>query len=95
MVFEKALAEKNKIEAVIHSAGLKAVEESVKFPLLYWDTNVGSLKLFEVMEKFNCRNIVFSSSASIYKPVMGENFEDSFKEPITPYGKTKLTIEKI
>ena len=97
MVFEKALAEKNKIEAVIHFAGLKAVEESVKFPLLYWDTNVfGSLKLFEVMEKFNCRNIVFSSSASIYKPVMGEKlFEDSFKEPITPYGKTKLTIEKI
>ena len=59
MVFEKAFSDKNKIHAVIHFAGLKSVAESVEYPLLYWDTNViGSLKLFEVMDNFNCRNIV-------------------------------------
>ena len=85
------------IEAVIHFAGLKSVEQSVFNPLLYWDVNVnGSLKLFEVMNRYNCRTIIFSSSATIYdvkndKPLS----EDSEIKPINPYGKTKASIEQI
>ncbi len=86
-----------KIDAVIHFAGLKAVSESVRNPLIYWKTNVGgSINLLKVMEKFNCNNLIFSSSATIYsnkeKPPFQEN---SLKGPLSPYGNTKLTIEKI
>ena len=64
----KSFESKDKpIKAVIHFAGLKAVKESVNNPLNYWDVNVnGSIKLFSVMNKYNCRTIVFSSSATIY-----------------------------
>ena len=83
------------IKAVIHFAGLKAVKESVNNPLNYWDVNVnGSIKLFTVMNKYDCRTIVFSSSATIYgisddKPIL----ETAKINPITPYGNTKATIE--
>ena len=62
---EKIFGE-NKVDAVIHFAGLKAVGESAKLPLLYYENNIsGSVVLFEVMEKFGCKKIVFSSSGSI------------------------------
>ena len=82
---------------VLHFAGLKAVEESVKNPLKYWDENVNSaISLLSIMNKNNCKNIVFSSSATIYKPVNDKKLvESSFKEPINAYGNSKLTIEKI
>ena len=55
------------ISSVIHFAGLKAVKESVIYPLNYWDTNVrGTISLLKVMEKYNCKTIVFSSSATVY-----------------------------
>ena len=94
------LAEKNinePIEGVIHFAGLKAVNESVKNPCLYWQNNLLNLiNLLEVMQTFDCKTIVFSSSATIY----GKSNKDSFKEndplnPINPYGNTKLAMETL
>ena len=88
---------KYKIDCVIHFAGLKSIDESIKRPLLYWDNNVkGSICLFNIMEKFNCRNIAFSSSATIYGNPKEKFFsEDTTIQPMNPYGYTKLTIEKI
>ncbi|MCL2019407.1 MAG: UDP-glucose 4-epimerase GalE [Oscillospiraceae bacterium] len=87
----------NEITEVIHFAGYKAVAESVKFPLKYYHNNVcGSLVLLEVMNAFNCKNLVFSSSATVYG--MPENVpvsEDSSLFTLNPYGQTKLMIENI
>ena len=95
--FEKALIEGNPIEAVIHFAGLKSVNESIEKPLLYWETNVvGTINLLEAMQFYNCKKIVFSSSATIYKPIVnGLITENSELGPINPYGATKLTIENL
>ena len=87
----------NKIEAVIHFAGYKAVGESVAKPLMYYRNNIDStLSLLEIMNEFNCKKIVFSSSATVYgKPKtlpIQENFELS---TTNPYGSTKLYIEGI
>ncbi len=96
-IFLKIINSGNTIEGIIHFAGLKSVEESSIYPLKYWDNNVsGSINLFKVMDKYNCRTIVFSSSATIYC----ENKNIPFKEtdtlgPINPYGNTKFVIEKI
>ncbi len=96
-IFEKAVDEQKPIEAVIHLAGLKSVNESIEEPLTYWETNVvGTINLLEAMQNYNCKNIVFSSSATIYKPILNELVtENSDLGPISPYGTTKLTIEKI
>ena len=59
--------DENKIDGVIHFAGLKAVGESVKEPVMYYDNNlISTLVLLEVMKEYNCKNIVFSSSATVY-----------------------------
>ena len=70
---------KNKpIEAVIHFAGLKSVSDSVNKPLDYWDVNVsGTISLLEIMCEFNCFSLVFSSSATIYKPLKSEKLNVS------------------
>ena len=66
-VFSDAAKNGYAIDGVLHFAGLKSVEESVKDPLKYWDNNVlGRINLLKVMELFNCKTIVFSSSATIY-----------------------------
>ena len=85
------------IDSVIHLAGLKDMNKSISSSIEYWDNNVlGSINLFKVMEKFNCRNIVFSSSAAIYDARNNQKFnEDSNMYPLNPYGLTKFTIEKI
>ncbi len=97
LIFEKQIVLNQPIEAVIHFAGLKSVEESVSEPLKYWEVNINStLNLLSTMKKFNCSTLVFSSSATIYRPLKDQKlFEDSFKYPINPYGNTKLTIERI
>ena len=83
--------------AVIHFAGLKAVGESVEEPLKYYHNNVtGTINLCQVMKKFNCKNIVFSSSACVY----GANNPIPYKEDMAcsatnPYGTTKIMIEDI
>ena len=86
------------IDSVIHFAGLKNSNESINEPIQYWDNNVvGSINLFKIMEKYNCRNIVFSSSATIYDASLSDEAinEDCLKKPTTPYGESKYTIEKI
>lgn len=88
---------KNKIESVIHFAGLKAVGESVDQPLRYYENNIGgSISLFSVMEKHGIKKIIFSSSASIYGeasviPIR----ENVIPAPTNPYAKSKLIIEEI
>ena len=96
-VFNEAKNRNKPIDAVIHFAGLKSVNESIKNPFDYWNVNVGgSLNLLKVMRENNCRTIIFSSSATIYKPKMNVLInEESELEPINPYGQTKLAIEKI
>ncbi len=85
-------------EAVIHFAGLKAVGESVEKPLLYYQNNLmSSLTLLKVMKEFDCRNIVFSSSATVYGvpehvPLVET---DPVNHATNPYGETKVMIEHI
>ena len=93
---EKIFAE-NKIDAVIHFAGLKAVGESVQKPLLYYDNNIaGTLVLLETMGKAGCKKIVFSSSATVYgDPERLPIDEDCRLSATNPYGSTKLMLENI
>lgn len=88
---------KNKIEAVIHFAGLKAVGESVSIPLHYYYNNItGTLILCEVMQKYGVKNLVFSSSATVYgMPERVPISEDFPLSATNPYGRTKLMIEEI
>lgn len=85
------------INAVIHFAGLKAVGESVAKPLSYYDNNItGTLKLLSVMQEFNCKKIVFSSSATVYGDPHAIPIKEDFPLSATnPYGRTKLFIEEI
>ncbi len=93
---EKVFTE-NKIDAVIHFAGFKAVGESTKLPLLYYENNIsGSVVLFEVMEKYDCKKIVFSSSATVYGNNPIPYKEDMITGDVSsPYGRTKHFIEQI
>ena len=86
-----------RIDAVIHLAGLKSVADSILNPIIYWENNVlGTINLLKIMEKYNCRNIVFSSSATVYKANSDKLLnENDICKPINPYGHTKLTIEGI
>ncbi len=86
------------IDAVIHFAGLKAVAESVEKPYEYYDNNVGgTLSLLDAMRTGGCKNIVFSSSATVYgNPAKLPITEDFPKgTPANPYGRTKSMIEDI
>jgi len=85
------------IDAVIHFAGLKSVNESISNPIKYWDVNVhGSISLFRAMQKNKCNTLVFSSSATIYgDPDKVPIVESSEIKPVNPYGRTKANIEKI
>ena len=85
------------INAVIHFAGLKAVGESVEKPLEYYDNNIsGTIVLCEVMQKHNCKQIVFSSSATVYgDPHTVPITEDFPLSATNPYGRTKLFVEEI
>ncbi len=90
--------EKDKhFSSVIHFAGLKSTEESIKEPLKYWEVNLNStLSLLASMNRFDCNTLVFSSSATIYDPnFKGRLKENNPRKPINPYGETKLAIEKI
>tara|TARA_B100000242_G_scaffold294243_1_gene275705 strand:- start:3351 stop:4406 length:1056 start_codon:yes stop_codon:yes gene_type:complete len=96
-IFEKYSIKKNFIKAVIHFAGLKSVSESIQNPILYWDVNIkGSINLLEVMQKYGCKNIIFSSSATIYSQKNKIPYNENGRLfPINPYGNTKLTIENL
>ena len=96
-IFHDAHAANQSIEAVIHFAGLKSVSESISKPLKYWENNViGTINLLKIMGKYNCKTIVFSSSATVYKAKANKLLnENDICEPVNPYGYTKLTIERI
>ena len=96
-IFKEFNDNNQRIDAVIHFAGLKSVEESLNNPLIYWNVNLMStINLLEIMESFKCNYLVFSSSATIYKPENNRKItEDCLKDPISPYGRTKFAIEKI
>ena len=93
----KRVFEENDIDSVIHFAGLKAVGESVEKPLEYYENNIGgTLNLIKAMREANCKNIVFSSSATVY----GVNNKVPYTEDMptsatNPYGYTKVMIEQI
>lgn len=87
----------NKIEAVIHFAGLKAVGESVREPIMYYDNNlISTIALLEVMNEFNVKKIVFSSSATVYGVATEMPLVEGMPlGAINPYGRTKYFIEEI
>ena len=82
---------------VIHFAGLKAVGESTRIPLAYYDNNIaGTVSLLKVMEENNCKNIIFSSSATVYGDPHTVPILEDFPLSVTnPYGRTKLMLEEI
>ncbi len=85
------------VDAVIHFAGLKSVNESIEKPLEYWNSNVcGTINLLRVMKQYNCKKIIFSSSASIYGSNNNQLIHESSEiKPTNPYGSTKVSIEKM
>lgn len=87
----------HKIDAVIHFAGLKAVGESVRIPLAYFHNNIiGTLNLLDVMSAHSVKNMVFSSSATVYGDPATLPIKEDFPLSATnPYGRTKLMIEEI
>ena len=93
---EKVFIE-HQIDTVIHFAGLKAVGESVEKPLKYYNNNVnGTVILCEVMAKYNCKSIVFSSSATVYGDPHAVPIKENFPLSATnPYGRSKLMIEEV
>lgn len=95
-ILEKIFTE-NKIEAVIHFAGLKAVGESVLIPQEYYDNNIGgTICLYQQMQKHGVSRIVFSSSATVYGLTDSYSLKEDFPTSATsPYGRTKLFIEEI
>jgi UDP-glucose 4-epimerase len=93
----RSLFQSYSFDAVIHFAGLKAVGESVEKPLLYHENNIsGTVTLCKVMADAGVKNIVFSSSATVYgDPEVSPIPETSAVTAVNPYGRTKLTIEYI
>ena len=87
----------NKIDAVIHFAGLKAVGESVREPIMYYDNNlISTINLLEVMNEFGVKKIVFSSSATVYGVATEMPLTEGMPlGAINPYGRTKYFIEEI
>lgn len=93
---EKVFQE-NKIESVIHFAALKSVGESVAKPLDYYYNNItGTVTLLKLMQKYNCKKIVFSSSATVYGNPASLPIKEDFPLSTTnPYGSTKLMMEQV
>ena len=93
----RTVFKKQSISAVIHFAGLKSVNESIDKPLTYYNNNLGStLALCEVMNEFDVKNLIFSSSATVYGHPQTLPITEEFPlSTINPYGSTKLIIEGI
>ena len=96
-IFLKASSSDIPISGVIHFAGLKSIAESILDPIKYWRSNVNaSLNLINIMDEFNCKTIVFSSSATIYGVEDNLPLKESGNiKSINPYGTTKIVIEKL
>ena len=88
----------HKIDAIIHFAAFKAVGESVKKPLQYYRNNLDStFSLLEVMEEFDCKKFIFSSSATVYGPNNPHPYKEEMPaiQSSSPYGWTKVMIERV
>ena len=96
-LFDVARQNKNEIRSIIHFAGLKSINNSIKNPNLYWDINVnGTINLLNIMEDNNCFEFIFSSSATVYNELACSPLnEHSEIKPNNPYGKTKSRVENI
>lgn len=92
-----AILERERVQAVLHFAGWKAVGESVEKPLMYYENNVGgTIALLQAMAEHSVRRMVFSSSATVYgEPERLPLTEDHPLRPVNPYAKNKLVIEHI
>lgn len=96
-LLEKIFSE-NHIDVVIHFAGLKSVGESCTLPLLYFDNNIsGTITLCEVMQKFSVKNLIFSSSATVYGNLAKAPYKETMPtgQVSNPYGRTKYVIEEL
>ncbi|MBR2770066.1 MAG: SDR family NAD(P)-dependent oxidoreductase, partial [Solobacterium sp.] len=93
----KKIFDENKIDAVIHFAGYKAVGESCEIPLTYYENNIsGSINLYEAMNDAGVKTLVFSSSATVYGAPKSVPIREDFPTHTTnPYGSTKLMNEMI
>ena len=93
----RKIFDENKIEAVIHFAGLKAVGESVKEPVMYYDNNlISTINLLEIMNEKGVKKIVFSSSATVYGVATQMPLVEGMPlGAINPYGRTKYFIEEM
>lgn len=94
---EKIMGTHN-FDACIHFASLKSINESIMNPLAYYDNNlIGTITLLNCLKKYNCKNIIFSSSATVYGNArkMPIKEVDSKEESTNPYGETKNMIERI
>ena len=87
----------NAIDSVIHFAGLKSLNESIKNPIEYYDNNItGAISLAHMMKKFDCKTLVFSSSATVYGNPNSLPIKEHFPLSVTnPYGRSKLIIEEL
>jgi UDP-glucose 4-epimerase len=92
-----SLFKRNEFDGVIHFAGLKSPDESAKKPLEYYHNNLGgTLGLLEIMQKYNVKTLIFSSSANVYgEPESVPVKESEPLKPTNPYGQTKMIIEQI
>jgi UDP-glucose 4-epimerase len=94
----KSIFKKHKCYSVIHCAGLKAVNESLKKPISYFDNNIGAtLSLLECMEQYKIYNLIFSSSATVYNETQSTPLKetDTVGKTKNPYGTSKYLIERI
>ena len=93
----EAVFNENVIDSVIHFAGLKSLNESIKNPIEYYDNNIiGTITLAQVMKKFDCKTFVFSSSATVYGNPNSLPIKEDFPLSVTnPYGRSKLIIEEL
>ena len=96
--FDKVFEAEGKFDAAIHFAALKAVGESTQIPLKYYNNNLGgTFTLLDIMAKHGCKNIVFSSSATVYGQPQTVPIREDFPTPgcTNPYGWTKLMMEQV
>ncbi len=97
VAFEKVWEENPDIFAVVHFAAYKIMKESLEKPLKYYENNlISTFVTLELMQKYNCKNIIFSSSAAVYAPSEVMPIDETFPvEASNPYGRTKLFNEHI